>query len=339
VTGRHLVLAAALLAAAPATAHAAAPKLGRTAVLRPVSGTVLVEDAKTHQRSRLRRTRTVPMGTAVDVSKGTVRVVTAARKRGRTQSGIFRSGAFRLAQSKNSTTSLKLVDSFKDPCQAAGAGLTAARRSRNRLFGRAHGRFRSVGRHSSATIRGTTWITEDMCSGSTVITAVAGGKVDSKADKGTDQLLEPGESSEDFCHDGAVPGIADWYCVGVLRDPKNNIFAFSLIIEPPGGFGEQPVAPRPEGADVCIRMPTGEEPCTHYPFDDIDLAHDACSPAAGPGLYTIRWRVNGVDLPVPVTFTSKRAHEPFPGCIYQPAIPGGGVDDPGSKDYRLGAQW
>jgi hypothetical protein len=340
VTGRHLVVGAALLAWIPATAHAAGPvpRLGSTAVLQPVSGTVLVENAKTGRRSQLRGARAVPMGTAVDVAKGTVRVVTAGRRRGHTQRGIFRSGAFRLAQARNSTTSLRLVDSFKDACPATSAGLSAARRPRNRLFGRAHGRFRSVGRNSSATIRGTTWITEDMCSGSTVITAVAGGKVDAKSD-GTSQLLEPGESSEDYCHDAAVPGVADWYCVGVLRAPKDNIFAFSLVIIKPGEFGRQPEAPRPNGADVCIRMPTGDEPCTTYPFNDYDIASDACSPAAGPGIYRIRWRVNGIDLPVPVTFTSTRAHEAYAGCLYRPAIPGGTVSHPDLQGYRVAYPW
>jgi hypothetical protein len=338
VPGRLLVVGLALLACLPATAHAATPKLGSTAVLRPVSGTVLVENAKTGRTSQLRGTRVVPMGTAVDVSKGTVRLTTARRSRRHTQSGIFRSGAFRIAQARNSTTSLRLVDSFANGCPASSAGLSAARRPRNRLFGHAHGHFRSVGRNSSATIRGTTWITEDMCSGSTVITAVAGGKVDAKSDANS-QLLDPGESTEDYCHDAAVPGVADWYCVGVLRNPKDNIFAFSLVIIKPGEFGRQPEAPRPDGADVCIRMPTGDEPCTTYPFNAYDIAYDACSPNTGPGEYRIRWRVNGIDLPVPVTFTSKQQHEPYPGCLYRPAIPGAPVSHPDLQGYRIGYPW
>src|SRR4051812_27706441 len=252
-----------LVVAAPAAAKA--PRLGSTALLQPMHGTVLVQQKGSRQATPLRHPRFVHMGTAVDVTHGVVRLVTARRHRGRTQSGVFRDGAFAISQARNSTTSLRLVDSFANPCPATTAGrlsAAASRRSRNRLFGHAHGHFRSVGRNSSATIRGTTWVTKDLCGGSTVVEAVAGGKVQAKPSEGAASLLEPGESTEDYCHDAAVPGLADWYCVGVLRVPKNNIFAFTLIIEKPGGFGRQPDAPRPAGADVCIRMPTGDEPCT-----------------------------------------------------------------------------
>ncbi len=34
-----------------------------------------------------------------------------------------------------------------------------------RLFGNGKGRFRTTGRHSAATVRGTIWLTEERCDG------------------------------------------------------------------------------------------------------------------------------------------------------------------------------
>jgi hypothetical protein len=50
----------------------------------------------------------------------------------------------------------------------------AARRSRS-LFGSGRGRFRTRGRHSSATVRGTRWLQKDTCAGT--VTTVKSGKV------------------------------------------------------------------------------------------------------------------------------------------------------------------
>ena len=49
--------------------------------------------------------------------------------------------------------------------------MTAAGRrkwSRRRLWGNGHGRFRTRGRHGTATVRGTCWLTEDRCDGTLV---------------------------------------------------------------------------------------------------------------------------------------------------------------------------
>jgi hypothetical protein len=43
------------------------------------------------------------------------------------------------------------------------------------LWGEGHGAFRTVGRFSAATIRGTKWLTEDRCKAT--LTLVAKGKV------------------------------------------------------------------------------------------------------------------------------------------------------------------
>ena len=61
---------------------------------------------------------------------------------------------------------------------AAAAARQAAQLSRRtirRLRANAKGRFRTRGRHSAATVRGTVWITADRCDGT--LTQVKRGKV------------------------------------------------------------------------------------------------------------------------------------------------------------------
>ena len=52
---------------------------------------------------------------------------------------------------------------------------TAAKRKKRRLWGNGKGRFRTKGSFSSATVRGTKWLTEDRCNGT--LTRVTKGTV------------------------------------------------------------------------------------------------------------------------------------------------------------------
>jgi hypothetical protein len=56
-----------------------------------------------------------------------------------------------------------------------GAPRVQAAARRRSLFGSARGRFRTRGRHSSATVRGTRWLQKDTCAGT--VTSVKSGKV------------------------------------------------------------------------------------------------------------------------------------------------------------------
>jgi hypothetical protein len=64
------------------------------------------------------------------------------------------------------------------PLRRGGARLASASRTRRvrRLWGRdSGGKYRSYGRHSHATVRGTRWLTEDRCDGT--LTRVTDGAV------------------------------------------------------------------------------------------------------------------------------------------------------------------
>ena len=74
------------------------------------------------------------------------------------------------------TTAVLLgTGNFRKQCQAFGFLAKKKKRPRRRLFGNVNGRFRTRGRHSTATVRGTKWLTQDTCSGT--LTVVSSGSV------------------------------------------------------------------------------------------------------------------------------------------------------------------
>jgi CSLREA domain-containing protein len=178
------------------------PKLGRTFNVEPVGpGEVLVSERPGAARARARASVTVPgikgrnfvplrearqvaVGAIIDTRKGGVRLVSARDARNRTQSGDFRSGVFQVLQSgKRSAkglTELRLKGSSFRRCGrvARGKKASAARRSKRRirrLRSNAKGRFRTRGRYSAATVRGTVWEVADRCDGT--LTKVTRGRV------------------------------------------------------------------------------------------------------------------------------------------------------------------
>jgi hypothetical protein len=140
------------------------PTVAKTANLEPVKGTVLVKQPSANGFVKLTRGNQIPIGSQVDTTNGSVRLTSAAGG-GRVQSGIFRGGLFALSQTRGPRpiTDLRLARRLR--CASGKRrGHARAKRPRTRhLFGSAHGRFRTRGRHSAATIRGTEWFVKDSC--------------------------------------------------------------------------------------------------------------------------------------------------------------------------------
>jgi streptogramin lyase len=116
----------------------------------------------------------IPIGSTLDTTKGTIKLVTAGT--GATiQKGSFNGGQFRLLQPKSGKglTDIVMLGGNLNRCSAKKAG-AAAKRGRQ-LFTDAHGRFRTRGRYSSATVRGTRFLTKDTCAGT--VTKVSRGTV------------------------------------------------------------------------------------------------------------------------------------------------------------------
>ena len=121
----------------------------------------------------------VPIGTIIDATLGRAQLTTAADTASHTQeTGVFFGGVFRLEQTTlsgagagNALTMLKLVGPLP-ACLVKKFGkkaaITAAKRRTRKLWGQAKGNFRTVGRYAAATVRGTKWLTEDMCAGTLI---------------------------------------------------------------------------------------------------------------------------------------------------------------------------
>jgi uncharacterized delta-60 repeat protein len=127
--------------------------------------------------------RQIPVGSFVDTRFGRGRITTTTdRASRRLQSGSFAAGVFQVLQSRSrrarGLTELRLKGSSFGKCRA-GTGKTASaalsRAAIRRLRSSASGRYRTSGRYSSATVRGTVWETIDRCDGT--LTKVRRGRV------------------------------------------------------------------------------------------------------------------------------------------------------------------
>jgi hypothetical protein len=150
---------------------ASPPVLGASVTLGGVKGAPRVRLPGTRRFVPLTEDSTVPVGAIVDATKGTVELTSVRDASGKTQTGTFWGGVFKVRQSRrDSVTELALSGGdFSDcrPKRRSRGKLTASRvKRKRRLWGRDRGgRFRTRGRHGSATVRGTRWLTEDRCEG------------------------------------------------------------------------------------------------------------------------------------------------------------------------------
>ncbi|HWM08536.1 MAG TPA: hypothetical protein VNO82_04305, partial [Solirubrobacteraceae bacterium] len=115
--------------------------------------------------------RQIPVGTTVDTLRGRVTIAAAGD-----QTATFYDGVFRLGQGRGAKplTTLRLVERLR--CPSGGRASTAAKdKKKRRLWGDGSGKFRTDGRYSSATVRGTRWLVEDRCANT--LTKVTKGRV------------------------------------------------------------------------------------------------------------------------------------------------------------------
>lgn len=157
-----------------------APVLGESENAAPVSGMVFV----------LVGGRLVPLtgatrirsGTKIDALHGALALTAATGVKHRTQSGRFGGAVFkvtqaRAGQSRGLTTLTLISGAFKGApsyatCKARGASDPSAAAASSKtvqlLRASAHGKFRTTGRYSAATVRGTVWTIADRCDGTFV---------------------------------------------------------------------------------------------------------------------------------------------------------------------------
>ena len=148
----------------------------------------------------------LPVGVALDARSGSVNL-SSAGCRGGVQTGTFGGGVFSVRQPRSGCGRVDVYlrgGSFERcarPARRGGArrGVRARRRAGSGACGvaTAAASYRSHGRHSHATVRGTRWLTEDRCDGTlTRVTegAVRGARLQAPPQRaGSRRPLLPGE--------------------------------------------------------------------------------------------------------------------------------------------------
>jgi hypothetical protein len=138
----------------------------------------------------------IPVGSQLDTRKGRVALTSAADTGGKkTQSSDFYQGIFQVKQALPKkkpkkatalTTDLVMKGQIaRSQCaplkgaRAAGASATKKKKGPKavlgKLWGNGKGKFRTNGKYSSATVRGTIWLVQDRCDGT--LTKVTRGTV------------------------------------------------------------------------------------------------------------------------------------------------------------------
>jgi hypothetical protein len=166
------------------------PVPGKSVAVGLESGKVFITSSS-GRRTQLTGGATIPVGSRIDTRRGRVELTSAATGTGtKTQTAQFYSGTFKIRQSVPKgnraaalTTDITLAGASRSQCASArGASAAAVSRKKKgahavlgKLWGNGKGRFRTNGKYSSATVRGTIWLTSERCDGT--LTTVKRGTV------------------------------------------------------------------------------------------------------------------------------------------------------------------
>jgi len=157
------------------------PQLGRTAVASVAEGTIRVRVPGTSTLVALRADQEIPSGSIIDARRGTLVLQNAVTAGGRTQQASFRGAMFKFSLSRRERGLVDVrLEQAPSGCGGRGAkSLARAARAPapgGTLWARdKRGRYRTHGRNSVATVRGTEWTTTETCSGT--VTRVIQGAV------------------------------------------------------------------------------------------------------------------------------------------------------------------
>ena len=297
------------------------PVLGHTVVASRVSGVVRVKASGARTFALLTRPRLIAVGATIDAARGTVKLVTATAAIGKVQSGRFAKGAFTVLQKRSGTTDLRLVGGrpAKIVCgpparatvAAVGASSAASSRVLRLLQASAHGRFRTTGRYSAATVRGTMWKTIDRCDGT--LTVDTRGSVETTTGTLT-FLLKPGQTAIGYCFPPNATPQTRRFCIVEVSQPADGLFGF--------GIGLRRAA---ASYQLCIRAPSGSERCRQFLLSapnatGVRTSAVVCPQDEGAGSYFVRWVISGQQIGLTLPFTATLPAPPTgqSGCISRP---------------------
>ena len=149
----------------------ATPVFHKTVGVTPVSGTVLVKTPGSNAFVAVSGSESIPLGSTLDTRHGKLQLASVPKAGGKVQTADFYDGIFKVTQ-PGTVTELALTE----PLAACTRASAAARKPKTRkLWGDGSGSFRTVGRYSAATVRGTVWLVQDSCAGT--LTRVKRGSV------------------------------------------------------------------------------------------------------------------------------------------------------------------
>jgi Ca2+-binding RTX toxin-like protein len=165
-----------------------APTAGQNANVTPIRGVVFVKEPGSGVFVPLLGADQIPLGSQLDTTAGAVSL-TLSRGAARDTSEFY-DGQFTITQANATAVGeLRLGGGEFLRCLAPAAD----RRPVRRLWGSGRGRFKTRGRYSSATVRGTKWVTEDACGGT--LTTVEEGSVTVRDNiRGVDVVVPAGRS-------------------------------------------------------------------------------------------------------------------------------------------------
>jgi hypothetical protein len=153
------------------------PKFGQTVDIGLVKGVVVVRPRHGATFRLGSVDHSIPVGSTIDTTRGEVDLRTAYAPAGHhagVQDGQFAGGAFTVRQRRGdqglSELDLGLPSRAGSLCPSSGQAAVSRLSARTLALLRstAHGKFRTRGRYSAATVRGTRWTTADRCDGTLV---------------------------------------------------------------------------------------------------------------------------------------------------------------------------
>lgn len=159
------------------------PTNGEKVVVKPEEGKVSIKPSGKGKYVPLEELKEIPVGAVIDATKGRV-TLTSIGPNGEEQTAEFFGGVFKVKQAEGSNlVVLELLDETvckaPKPKQgkkgkgasprafASSVSLRPSGRTTGKLWGSGHGNFRTEGHDGSATVRGTIWLVEDRCNGTT----------------------------------------------------------------------------------------------------------------------------------------------------------------------------
>ena len=153
------------------------PVPNQTIVVTPAkTGTVLVKEKGASKFEPLDVTKGIKNGSEVDVRNGRVTLTSIPKAGAPPETADFYGGMFIVTQ-KGGITDLKLSERLTGCPKGQQASLSLAQKKpkSRKLWGNGKGSFRTTGKYSAATVRGTIWLVQDSCT--TTLTRVTQGVV------------------------------------------------------------------------------------------------------------------------------------------------------------------